>query len=198
MKFKSRSLLTELLQVGLLALGLYLVIHFVVQPVHVLGSSMYPTLKDQDYVIAVTVGYRFQPPQRGDIVIMRDPYDRSKDFIKRVVGLPGDRFLMKAGRVYINGQAVNEAYVNQEPETQFPDYPVPPDRDQQGRQLGPDEFFVLGDNRNRSNDSRYFGPVKRDQIEGRAWLRVLPLTGFGPVDGTKPTFSQTDTLPQAA
>ena len=198
MKFKNRGLLTELLEVGLLALGLYLIIHFVIQPVHVLGSSMYPTLKDQDYVIAVTVGYRFQGPQRGDIVIMRDPYDHSKDFIKRVVGVPGDRLLIKGGRVYINGQAVGEPYINHEPETQFPDYPVPPGSDQQGRQLGPDEFFVLGDNRNRSNDSRYFGPVNRDQIEGRAWLRVLPLPQFGTVDGQKPKVSQTETIPLGA
>src|SRR5438094_9293489 len=98
-----KSLLGEVLEVVVLALGLYLVITVAVQTVHVIGLSMYPTLDNDDYLIATKLDYHFHAPQRGDIIIMRDPYDPSKDFIKRVVALPGDRILIRDRRVLVNG-----------------------------------------------------------------------------------------------
>ena len=89
--------LTEVAEVVVLALLLYVVINFAIQTVHVIGLSMSPTVQNEDYLIASKIDYRFHTPQRGDIIIMRDPFDSSRDFIKRVVGVPGDRLLIRDG-----------------------------------------------------------------------------------------------------
>jgi len=175
----------EVAEVAVLAFGLYLVINFILQTVHVIGSSMYPTLKDQDYLIATRIDYRLHPPERGDIIIMRDPFNSHMDFIKRVVAVPGDRLLIRGGEVFVNGRLLQEPYISPEAWTENADYP--PGNDPAGVLLRPDDYFVLGDNRNHSSDSRVFGVVHRDQIEARAWIRVLPLSRLGPVDGIKPT-----------
>ena len=174
-----------------LALGLYLVITFAVQTVHVLGLSMYPTLGDQDYLVATKIDYRLHDPARGDIIIMRDPYDNSKDFIKRVIGLPGDTILIRDARIEINGRTLEEPYLRtDEPWTTNANWPVPG-----GFSSGPPgqpytipkgEYFVMGDNRNASSDSRIFGPVQRSRIEAHAWLRIWPFARFGPVTGNGP------------
>lgn len=183
---KERGLLMEVAEVAVLAFGLYLVINFILQTVHVIGSSMYPTLKDQDYLIATKIDYRLHPPQRGDIIIMRDPFDSGKDFIKRVIAVPGDRLLIRGGVVYVDGRQLEEPYLASEPWTEQADYPSS-GGDSSGVALKADEYFVMGDNRNHSSDSRVFGLIHRDQIEARAWIRVLPLSRIGPVDGIKPT-----------
>ena len=175
------GLLTDLAEVILLALGLYLVINFAVQTVHVIGPSMYPSVQDQDYLIASKVDYHFHPPQRGDIIIMRAPLDSSRDFIKRIIAVPGDRVLIGQGHVYINGRQLNERYLNQEAWTQDETWPTTPPPNGQGQLMGPDEYFVMGDNRNHSSDSRIFGPLHRDHIEAKAWIRVLPLSHIGSV-----------------
>jgi signal peptidase I len=173
-----KSLLGEVLEVVVLALGLYLVITVAVQTVHVIGLSMYPTLDNDDYLIATKLDYRFHAPQRGDIIIMRDPYDPTKDFIKRVVALPGERLLIKDGHVYINGRLLSEPYLPaQEPWTVNDNWPV--SGDPEGDLVPPNEFFVMGDNRNHSSDSRMFGFVRRDQIEARGLVRIWPLGQFG-------------------
>ena len=175
----------EVAEVAVLAFGLYLVINFILQTVHVIGSSMYPTLKDQDYLIATKIDYRLHPPERGDIIIMRDPYNSHMDFIKRVIAIPGDRLLIRGGEVFVNGHILREPYIGQEAWTENADYPQ--GSDPAGVILKSDDYFVLGDNRNHSSDSRVFGMVHRDQIEARAWIRVLPLSTIGPVDGVKAT-----------
>ncbi len=183
---KGRGVLTEVAEVLLLALGLYLVINFAIQTVHVIGSSMFPTVVDQDYLIATKIDYRLHPPSRGDIIIMRDPYDNSRDFIKRVIGVPGDRILIRDGEVYVNGHGLKEAYVNSGVWTENADWPINQNGNPQGVLLQSDQYFVMGDNRNHSSDSRVFGPISRDKIEARAWIRVLPLSRFGPIDTQKP------------
>ena len=182
---KERGLLMEVAEVAVLAFGLYLVINFILQTVHVIGSSMYPTLQDQDYLIATKIDYRLHPPERGDIIIMRDPFNAHMDFIKRVIAVPGDRLLIRGGEVFINGHLLEEPYISPEAWTENADYP--PANDPAGVLLRSDDYFVLGDNRNHSSDSRVFGLIHRDQIEARAWIRVLPLSRIGPVDGVKPT-----------
>jgi len=177
----------EVAEVAVLAFGLYLVINFILQTVHVIGSSMYPTLQDQDYLIATKIDYRLHPPERGDIIIMRDPYNAHMDFIKRVIAVPGDRLLIRGGEVFINGHLLEEPYISSEAWTENADYPQP--NDPAGVLLRSDDYFVLGDNRNHSSDSRVFGLIHRDQIEARAWIRVLPLSRIGPVDGVKPTLA---------
>jgi len=194
---KGWGILIEVAEVLLLALGLYLVINFAIQTVHVIGSSMYPTVVDQDYLVATKIDYRLHPPQRGDIIIMRDPYDSTRDFIKRVVGVPGDHVLIRQGQVFINGHLLREPYINSEPWTENADWPLGQTTERDGVLLKSDEYFVMGDNRNHSSDSRVFGQVRRDQIEARAWVRVLPLTEFGPVDSNKPQLTDRP-LPAAA
>jgi signal peptidase I len=188
---KRRGLLTEVAEVLLLALGLYLVINFAIQTVHVIGSSMYPTVTDNDYLIATKIDYRLHPPQRGDIIIMRDPYDNTKDFIKRVIAVPGDHLVIRQGQVFINGHLLQEPYINSEPWTENADWPLEQTADPQGVLIGPNQYFVMGDNRNHSSDSRVFGVVNRDAIEARAWIRVIPLPQFGPVDSQKPVVTNT-------
>jgi signal peptidase I len=195
---KGRGILTEVAEVLLLALVLYLVINFAIQTVHVIGSSMYPTVTDNDYLIATKIDYRLHAPSRGDIIIMRDPYDNSRDFIKRVIGVPGDHILIRQGQVFINGHLLRETYLNNEPWTENADWPIGQTTDPQGVLLKSDEFFVMGDNRNHSSDSRVFGPVRRDQIEARAWIRVIPLSRLGPIDTQKPQITNTTLQPAAA
>ena len=184
----TRGLLAEVFEVVVLALGLYLVITFAVQTVHVLGLSMYPTLGDQDYLIATKIDYRLHDPQRGDIIIMRDPFDNSKDFIKRVVGMPGDQILIKDGKVYINGRLLDEPYVRKDqPWTNNANWPAAGSFNAgQAYTIPKGEYFVMGDNRNASSDSRIFGPVQRDRIEAHAWVRIWPFGRFGPVSGPRP------------
>src|SRR5487761_757269 len=105
------SLLREVAEVIVLAIILYFGISFAVQAVHVEGLSMHATLDDNDYLIANKIDYRLHPPQRGDIIILRPPTDNSKDFIKRVIALPGERLLIRDGFVYIHGHKLDEPYL---------------------------------------------------------------------------------------
>jgi signal peptidase I len=167
------SLLRELVEVVVLAVILYFGISFVVQAVHVEGLSMFATLDDNDYLIANKIDYRLHAPQRGDIIILRPPTDNSKDFIKRIIALPGERLLISDGFVYINGHKLDEPYLP-EAWTTFNNWGGP-----DGTVVPPNDYFVMGDNRNRSQDSRAFGFIGRDRIDGRAWFRIWPLTHFG-------------------
>jgi len=182
------SLLREVFEVVVLAVILYLGISFAVQAVHVEGLSMYATLDDNDYLIANKIDYRLHAPQRGDIIILRPPADNSKDFIKRVIALPGEKLLIRDSHVYINGHMLDEPYLpeawiqlNNWTGTGGPDGTVMP----------PNQYFVMGDNRNRSQDSRIFGPISRDRIDGRAWFRIWPLDHFGDIYGLKPALEAT-------
>ena len=195
---RGRGILTEVAEVLLLALGLYLIINFAIQTVHVIGSSMYPTVTDNDYLVATKIDYRLHAPQRGDIIIMRDPYDSSRDFIKRVIAVPGDHILIRQGQVFINGHLLRETYINSELWTENADWPLGQTTSSEGVLMKTDEYFVMGDNRNHSSDSRVFGQIRRDQIEARAWVRVLPVTRLGPVDTSKPVVTDQLAQPVAA
>jgi signal peptidase I len=144
---------------------------------------MYATLDDNDYLIANKIDYRLHPPQRGDIIILRPPTDNSKDFIKRVIALPGEKLLIRDGIVYINGHKLDEPYL---PEAWTTLNNPPPWSVGDGAVIPPNEYFVMGDNRNRSQDSRIFGPISRDRIDGRAWFRIWPLDHFGNIYSQEP------------
>ena len=171
------SLLREVFEVVVLAVILYFGISFAVQAVHVEGLSMYATLDDNDYLIANKIDYRLHAPQRGDIIILRPPSDNSKDFIKRVIALPGEKLLIRDSVVYINGHRLDEPYL---PEAWTTLNNWPPNNSD-GQVMKSNEYFVMGDNRNRSQDSRIFGPIVRDRIDGRAWFRIWPLDHFGDI-----------------
>jgi signal peptidase I len=172
------SFLRELAEVVLLAVILYIGISFAVQTVHVEGLSMFATLDDNDYLIANKIDYRLHAPQRGDIIILRPPNNNSTDFIKRVIALPGERLLIRDGFVYINGHRLIEPYV---PEAWVVFNNWPTTGSPNGAVIPPNQYFVMGDNRNKSQDSRYFGPIGRDRIDGRAWFRIWPLNNFGDI-----------------
>lgn len=172
----------EIVKVVIISLAIIIPVrYFLIQPFYVKGASMEPNFHDHEYLIINEIGYRVEDPSRGDIVVFRYPKDPSQYFIKRIIGLPGEKIKIKDNKVYIyndkypNGVALNEeVYLSED--TQTPYF---------GKSefvLGDNEFFVMGDNREASLDSRKFGPVPRRLIIGKAWIRGWPfdkITIFG-------------------
>ena len=161
----------------LIAIGLALVIIvFLYQPVKVEGTSMAPLLSDQERIFINKFVYHFEPIQRGDVVVFWYPLDRTKSFIKRVVGLGGETVEIRQGQVYVNGIVVPEPYVPPQYEdlSDFGPMRVPKD-----------SFFVMGDHRISSNDSRLFGPVASRYIYGRAVFAYWPVDHFGSLSTTE-------------
>lgn len=157
-----------------LAIALALVIiAFVYQPVKVEGTSMAPHLSDQERIFINKFIYKFEPIQRGDIVVFRYPRDPRKSFIKRVVGLPKETIEIRRGVVYINGLRLREDYLPPQ-ELDLHSYPA--------THLARDHYFVLGDHRRSSNDSRAWGTVHRDYIYGKAVFAYWPLERFGLIE----------------
>jgi signal peptidase I len=154
-----------------LALGLYLLATATIQTVHVVGASMTPTLSDNDFLVASKIDYHLHAPERGDIIILKSPLDPSRDYVKRVIGLPFDHILIRDRHVLVNGVVLEEPYVqNWISSGNWPAHPDAAD----GEVVPKDMYFVMGDNRDHSSDSRLFGYVSRDQIDGKAVARVWP------------------------
>ena len=147
------------------------------------SSSMEPTLEINDRLIIEKISYRFRTPQRGDVVVF-SPTDKLKEqnfkdaFIKRVIGLPGDTVEVKGETVLVNGNALREKYIEESPNYQYGPVTVPDD-----------EYLVLGDNRNNSYDSHYWGFVPRENLIGRAVVRFWPPNRLGSID-TKPIYPE--------
>lgn len=146
--------------------------HFLIQPFYVKGASMEPNFYDHEYLIIDEISYRFNEPKRGDIVVFRYPRNPQEFFIKRVIGLPGEKINLKDGDIYVankenpNGIKLEEPYLSAGLKT----YSMTVE----SVSLEGDEYYVLGDNRNSSKDSRSFGPVKKSFIVGRVLLRGWP------------------------
>jgi signal peptidase I len=160
----------------LIAVGLALVIIiFLYQPVKVEGTSMAPLLSDQERIFINKFVYRFEPIERGDVVVFWYPLDRTKSFIKRVIALPGETVEIRQGIVYVDGGEIKEPYVPPQYED-LSDYgPV---------RVPPNMYFVMGDHRISSNDSRVFGPVPSRFIYGRAVFAYWPVDHFGSLAAT--------------
>ena len=188
---KEQNFFKEILKASIIALIIVIPIRiFVAQPYIVAGSSMYPTFKDGHYIIVDELSYRFNPPKRGDVIIFRYPKDPSKFFIKRVIGLPGETVVINKGEVLIAPTATSTVgVVLPEP------YVSPEDRsyDSMKRTLEDDEYFVMGDNRNASSDSRIWGPLPEKNIVGRAIFRVLPVGEIGVFPGAYAFHDLTET-----
>ena len=152
-----------------LAISAFFII-FLYQPVKVEGTSMMPTLEDQERVFINKFVYRFESIHRGDVVVFRYPRDTSKSYIKRVIALPGDHVRIEDGLVFVNGHRLEEEYVPQKYEDvrSYSELVVPPH-----------SYFVLGDHRNLSNDSRDFGPVDQSYIYGKAVFGYWPFARVG-------------------
>lgn len=149
---------------------------FVAEPFIVSGSSMVPNFHDKEYLIVQKLQYYRASPARGDIIVFKYPNDPSQYFIKRIIGLPGEQIKVEQGHVFIQSDAqpawqkLNEPWIGSKPVTfGKPDTVT----------LGSGEYYVLGDNRLQSSDSRVWGALPKDNIVGKVWLRVLPLSKLG-------------------
>ncbi len=166
--------LWEIIEFAVIALIIVIPIRaFVAQPFVVSGTSMVPTFQNSDYLIVDEISYRFEDPKRGEVIIFKYPKDTTKYFIKRIIGLPGET-------VVINGNAVT--IINKEhPEgfTLDDSYIQNKSVNYMQTNLGPDEYFVMGDNRAGSSDSRFWGNLPKDLIVGRALVRLLPVKHVG-------------------
>ena len=173
---KAWEFVSELLHVVLISLAIIIPVrYFLIQPFYVKGASMEPNFHDHEYLVIDEISYRFHAPERGDIVVFRYPNDPSQYFIKRVIGLPGDRVQVVDNGIKIYG-ANNPNGVHLDESTYLAaTVPTTGDKDVT---LAPDEYFLMGDNRTASLDSRAFGPVQKDFIVGRVWVRGWPPERF--------------------
>lgn len=173
-KSMGREVLEMVVYILIVAALTWLLVTFVGQRTVVSGRSMNPTLENGDNLITDKISYRFSDPKRYDIVVFPFEDETGKrNFIKRIIGLPGETVQIKDGEVYINGELLGETYGKEKM-----DYAG---RASEPITLGDDEYFVLGDNRNNSKDSRYedVGNISRDRLIGRAFIRIWPLSDFG-------------------
>jgi signal peptidase I len=169
---RSRAqLLGDVLEAVLLVLVVYTLVNLLTARFIVEGRSMEPSFYDGQYIVVSRLEYMFDAPKRGDVIVFHSPEDPDRDFIKRIIGLPGEQVYIEAGQVYIDSAPLDEPYI-QNSFTYSSSH---------AWTLGPDEYFVLGDNRNNSNDSHDFGPVNRSAIIGRAWVSYWPIARWGVV-----------------
>jgi signal peptidase I len=187
-----RSALREIVETILLTLIIFLVVRGLVQPYRVEGTSMEPNLHSGQFLLVNKAVYfrldpaqiaqyvpfinfssarpmsLFHPPERGDVIVFRFPKDTSRDFVKRVIAVPGETVEIKGGVVHVNGQKLNEPYLRDNANYNHGPEVVPPDN-----------YFVLGDNRNNSSDSHVWGDVEAQFIIGKAWLSYWPVSEWG-------------------
>lgn len=173
-----KSILKEVLSTSLYLLVVvctaYLIVTYVGQRTQVSGSSMESTLSDQDHLLVDKISYRFNDPKRFDIIVFPFQYDKETFYIKRVIGMPGETVQIdEEGNIFIDGKKLDESYGRE--------IIMNPGLAGEPITLGEDEYFVMGDNRNNSSDSRdpAVGNIHRDDIIGRAFIRIWPLSEFG-------------------
>lgn len=175
---KMKNILKEILHTSIYLLlvlcAAYLIVTYVGQRTQVSGSSMETTLSNEDHLIVDKISYRFKDPERFDIIVFPFQYDRETYYIKRIIGMPGETVQIdENGNIYIDGEILEESYGREVIQN--------PGRASEPIQLGEDEYFVMGDNRNNSSDSRdpSVGNIHRKDIIGRAFIRIWPLSKFG-------------------
>lgn len=169
---KLGSFFIEILQTVVLAAAIFTISWlFLFQPHQVIGNSMDPNFQDEEYILTEKVSYRFRAPGRGDVIVFKAPPDPERDYIKRIIGLPGEKIKIQQGKIFINNRELKEDYL---PKTNF----IAPGlflKEGQEIQIPKGSYIALGDNRNHSSDSRDWGPVPRQNIIGKAFLRYWPL-----------------------
>ncbi len=172
-------LLREIVDTALLAALIFLLINAVTSRFKIESVSMQPNLHEGEYVIVDRISYWLGAPQRGDVVVFASA-DEPQDLVKRVIGLPGETIEVFDGVAYIDGRRLDEPYLASPAASPYP-----------ARRLGTDEYFVMGDNRGNSRDSRAFGPIHLDSIVGRAWIIYWPVADWGIVP--RPVYAVGDT-----
>ena len=168
----------DILEVIVFAVGVFFFIYLLIMRPHkISGQSMMPNFPDAEYILTEKVTYYRRSPVRGDVVVFTPPGSDADEFIKRVVALPGERVMVKEGLVYINGKVLSEPYLEETLLTnsgtflqEGAEYTVPADK-----------YMVFGDNRPNSSDSRYWGPITKKVISGRAWVVYWPVSKAGSV-----------------
>ncbi|RMD52144.1 signal peptidase I [Candidatus Parcubacteria bacterium] len=173
----------EVAQIIVIALAIIIPVrYFLVQPFVVKGVSMEPNFYENDYLIVDEITYRFRDVQRGEAVVLRPPTGVNDYYIKRIIGLPGETVEIKNGQIkiynsdYPNGFVLDEDYINEIT------------TDHMRVVLNSDQYFVMGDNRDQSLDSRSFGPITKDEIVGRVWLRGFPINRIGVISAPDYSF----------
>ena len=169
-----RRFALDLLETLLLSLLLFFAINAISARIRVDGSSMEPTLHSGEFMIVNRLAYKLGSPQTGDVVVFHYPGNPDQEYIKRVIGLPGDRVVIANGRVSVNDQVLDEPYIAAPPEYE------------ESTTVPPGMLFVLGDNRNNSSDSHSWGPVALDQVVGKAVMVYWPPTEWGLVEHVMP------------
>ncbi len=175
-----KSVLREVVETVVLTLVIFFLIQTVVRNFRVVGTSMEPNLHTGEYLIVDKVSYRLGPPQRGDVIVFEPPVSAEGDYVKRVIGLPGELVEVRNGQVLVNGQSIDEPYVVR-----------PASYSMDARRVGPDELFVLGDNRNMSSDSHSWGMLPMDKVVGKAIVSYWPPSLWGLIPRDAPTASAT-------
>lgn len=166
----------DFLETIVVALSVFVVIYlFIMQPHEVKGSSMEPSFQNNEYIITDKISYRFGHPQRGDVVIFKAPVNPEVDYIKRIIGLPSESVKISQGKVYVNGKKISETYLAES----TPLFPSSFMKEDVEIEIQEDHYFVMGDNRPHSSDSREFGPISRKLIIGKAIFRYWPINEFG-------------------
>lgn len=169
----------DIIETGVIALSIFLIIYlFLLQPHEVKGNSMVPNFEHGDFLLTDKISYRFGEPERGDVIVFKAPQNSNFDYIKRIVGLPGEAVEIKEGKFFVDGKRLEENYL---PEDTYI---------REGKTLREGlvltipagEYWVMGDNRQHSSDSREWGPVPRENIVGKVWLRYWPLEKLGKIE----------------
>ncbi|MEA5596680.1 signal peptidase I [Rivularia sp. UHCC 0363] len=170
-----RSLRENLILITIALVLAFFIRTFIAEPRYIPSDSMLPTLHTGDRLVVEKISYRFNPPKFGDIVVFQPPpelqrrgYPADQAFIKRLIGSPGDRLQIDSGKVYLNGKSLQEDYIKEPPSQPFPLIQVPPN-----------QYFMMGDNRNDSNDSRYWGFLPQKYMIGKATFRFWPPDRIG-------------------
>lgn len=180
-----KEFVIEFIKIVIIALAIVIPVrYFLIQPFYVKGASMEPNFHDYEYLIIDEISFRFRQPERGEIVVFHSPYNWQDYFIKRVVGLPGERVVINNGEVYIYNEEFKYGTKLDESDYLSVEVRTPGEVD---LKIGENEYFIMGDNRNSSLDSRVFGAIARHQIVGRAWLRAWPFSRLA--DFTLPDYN---------
>ncbi len=168
----------DFLETIVVSLAIFAVVYiFLFQPHQVDGRSMEPNFLDKEYILTDKISYRIHAPKRGDVVVFHSPADERVDFIKRIIGVPGDIIKIERGYVLLNGQKLEEQYVNDPGQVLAGRYL----REGYEVEVPIGQYIVMGDNRLHSSDSREWGPVTKNGIVGRAFFRYWPVAAFGPI-----------------
>lgn len=172
----------DIIETIVVALAIFVVIYlFLVQPHQVNGNSMWPNFLDEEYLLTDKFSYRIEEPKRGDVIIFhappgaRCPQELNCDYVKRIIALPGESVVITNGKVIVNGSELKESYL-----PEFPQFETTtPGNEAFVLEMGNNEYFVLGDNRGHSSDSRAWGSVPKENIVGKAWFRYWPPKRMG-------------------